>query len=142
MSRAEVHRPRAGPSTHARARALETSTRAKSDSRRCRAPFCGDARGVGAALEKSAERTCAIEASDRGIGRAMGERDARASDAFLDAREDGNVTWNAWNRVAARDAMGARGVGRQRDRARVIGAWGYQESRVAESRGTTTRTRE
>ncbi len=45
----------------------------------------------------------------------MGERDARARATRFGTREgDGNVTWNAWNRVAVRDAMGARGVGRQR----------------------------
>ena len=76
----------------ARARAtLETSTRAKSDSRRCRAPFCGDARaGVSAAPEKSAERTVRDQAPARGRPR-DGGTDARARDAFLDARGDGNV---------------------------------------------------
>ena len=113
-----VHRPRAGSPRHTRAR--------RSRRRRARKVTRGDvarrsaamrARGVErGAREERGTHGARSRRDDRGIGRAMGERDARARATRFWTREgDGNVTWNAWNRVAARDAMGARGVGRQRD---------------------------
>ena len=72
-------RARVRPRTRARA-TLETSTRAKSDSRRCRAPFCGDARaGRGARRSRRARNArCAIEARRPRDRARDGERDARA----------------------------------------------------------------
>lgn len=124
---------RARRRTRARA-TFETSTRAKSDSKRCRAPFCGDARAArGARRSKRArDARCAIEARRRGIGRAIGERDAGARATRVRSREGvGHVVWNAGRRVAAREAVGERARRRRRDGRAPIGAWGYPaEGRV------------